>query len=157
MKEEYRVREMVEQFLAEITYYSNLEAAGSTAYEQELHQKLIEERKEEFIHTIEKYIVKGQQTTPQQENQPIEMRTFTLGELGKFNGLDGMPAYVAIDGNVYDMSAKIAWAGGTHFGMSAGNDLTEQFMNCHMGITSILDQLPQVGTLLTGEKDVRTL
>jgi predicted heme/steroid binding protein len=151
MKGEYGIREIVEQFRTEITYYSKMEVIGRTPYEKELHQKLIQERTEELIHTIEKYIVKAQQTIPEQADQPINQRSFTLQELAEFNGSDGKAAYVAVNGKVYDMSEKAAWAGGTHFGLLAGNDLTDQFMNCHMGIETVLNQLPQVGTLI---KDV---
>ena len=34
----------------------------------------------------------------------------TLEELAKFNGKDGNPAYVAVDGIIYDVSASPAWS-----------------------------------------------
>ncbi|BCJ96063.1 hypothetical protein acsn021_36320 [Anaerocolumna cellulosilytica] len=149
MKGDYGIREMVEQFRAEIAYYSKMEIAGNTPYEKELHQKLMQERTEELIHTIQKYIVKAQQTIPEQETPPVEMRTFTLQELAEYNGTGGKAAYVAVNGKVYDMSEKAGWAGGSHYGLFAGNDLTGQFMSCHMGIETVLNQLPQVGTLIS--------
>ncbi|MCB2294541.1 heme/steroid-binding protein [Clostridium algoriphilum] len=73
-------------------------------------------------------------------------QTFTLEELSKYNGIGGNPAYVAINGIVYDVSSVKAWAGGVHFGVSAGKDVTEEFNTCH-GDSKILDKLPKVGVV----------
>lgn len=54
-----------------------------------------------------------------------ELREFTAEELKEYDGQDGNPTYVAIEGKVYDMSDVGAWSGGTHKGNSAGNDLTK--------------------------------
>ena len=43
-------------------------------------------------------------------------RIFTAEELAKYNGQDGNPAYVAIDGTVYDVSNVPAWRNGKHHG-----------------------------------------
>ncbi|MGB8452404.1 MAG: cytochrome b5 domain-containing protein [Anaerocolumna sp.] len=79
------------------------------------------------------------------------MRNFTLEELSYFDGKEGRLAYVAVNGNVYDLSEKVRWAGGTHFCLFAGNDLTAQFVGCHLGLTSMLEQLSLVGILVIGE------
>lgn len=73
-------------------------------------------------------------------------RYFTLDELAVYNGKNGNPAYVAINGVVYDVTNSPAWAAATHFGLSAGNDLTNAFASCHAG-ANILNQLPVVGKL----------
>ena len=52
------------------------------------------------------------------------MKTFNQSELAKFNGQDGQPAYVAVDGVVYDVTDRPAWAGGKHHGTLAGRELT---------------------------------
>lgn len=53
---------------------------------------------------------------------------FTLEQLKKFDGKNGNPAYVAVDGVVYDVSALPAWKNGEHkHGLKAGNDLTVEF------------------------------
>lgn len=72
---------------------------------------------------------------------------FTLEQVAKFNGQNGMPAYIIISGTVYDTSDVDVWSGGSHFGVFAGNDLTEAFINCHLGKDEILQKLRPIGTL----------
>jgi membrane-associated progesterone receptor component len=69
-----------------------------------------------------------------------------LQELSKFNGKDGNPAYVAVNGIVYDVTNNVAWAAATHFGLTAGKDLTSEFVSCH-GDQPILSKLKVVGKL----------
>ena len=71
-------------------------------------------------------------------------KEFTLEELSQYDGSNGKPSYVAVEGEVYDLSKKEKWAGGEHFGLIAGKDLTEQFKSCH-GMSQIIDNLPRVG------------
>ncbi|WP_234123606.1 cytochrome b5 domain-containing protein [Clostridium hydrogenum] len=74
-------------------------------------------------------------------------KQFTLEELSKYNGANGMPAYAAVDGTVYDFSMVPAWGGGTHFGLYAGKDLTKEFNACHEGGAKILEGIPKVGVI----------
>ena len=85
---------------------------------------------------------------PEQEEQ--EARSFTIEELSYFNGRNGIPAYVAVNGIVYDVSSFLRWAGGQHFGLQAGRDLTGAFMGCHQGIMERLNKVPKVGVLVKG-------
>ncbi|MFA6939925.1 MAG: cytochrome b5 domain-containing protein [Clostridiaceae bacterium] len=71
---------------------------------------------------------------------------FTLEDLAKYNGSRGEKAYAAVDGIVYDMSNIAAWGGGTHFGNTAGKDLTGEFNTCHK--KDVLVNIPKVGTLI---------
>ena len=80
-----------------------------------------------------------------------EQREFTLEELSQYDGKNGKPAYVAVGGIVYDVSSEPTWAGGAHFGLTAGKDLTEQFNSCH-GSAKILNKLPKVGILKKGNR-----
>ena len=70
----------------------------------------------------------------------------TLAQLAKYDGLNGKPSYVSINGIVYDVSGFMSWTGGIHFGVPAGNDATENFMTCH-GASKTLDNFPKVGVL----------
>jgi len=74
-------------------------------------------------------------------------KVFTPEDLAKFNGLDGNPAYVAVNGMVYDVTNNAAWAAASHFGLQAGKDLTNEFASCHAG-QPILSKLKAVGKLV---------
>ena len=77
-------------------------------------------------------------------------RSYTVEELSYYDGRNGKPAYVAVNGIVYDVSSLLRWSGGQHFGMQAGRDLTGAFMGCHQGIMDRLDKVPKVGVLVKG-------
>ncbi len=78
-----------------------------------------------------------------------EMRTFTLEELSQYNGKDGQPAYVAVDGVVYDVTNVEAWKDGEHkLGLTAGNELTEEITNQSPHGLKVLEDLPIVGELV---------
>ena len=79
-------------------------------------------------------------------NQPNQ-ETFTLEELAKYNGKDGNPAYIAVNGFVYDVTNNAAWAAASHFGLTAGKDLTRAFNSCHADQPTILNTLKVVGEL----------
>lgn len=73
-------------------------------------------------------------------------RVFTRNELKKYNGKNGAPAYVAVDGVVYDVTNIKDWQGGSHHGFSAGQDLTQAIRQSPHG-ASVLSGLPVVGKL----------
>lgn len=81
-------------------------------------------------------------------NAAPQDNTFTLEELAFYNGKNGNPAYVAVNGIVYDVTNNAAWAAATHFGLTAGRDLTSAFSSCHTGNASILNSLTAIGTLI---------
>lgn len=85
--------------------------------------------------------------TSENETSSPGTQVFTLEELKTYNGQDGNPAYVAIDGIVYDVSDVAAWKNGEHKnGLTAGEDLTSQLGDSPHG-TKVLDDLPIVGKL----------
>lgn len=83
-----------------------------------------------------------------------EEKKFTLEELSKYDGGNGRPSYVAINGIVYDLSKNTNWAKGEHFGVTAGKDLTEEFNSCHNNI-KILEHIPKVGILTYERNEVK--
>ncbi len=83
------------------------------------------------------------------DSSSSELRVFTTEELAQYNGKDGQPAYVAVEGVVYDVTDVPQWANGDHNGYEAGQDLTDAIENISPHGTSVLDGLPVVGTLVT--------
>ncbi|MQS76220.1 cytochrome b5 domain-containing protein [Companilactobacillus halodurans] len=73
-------------------------------------------------------------------------KQLTVEELKKFNGKDGNPAYVAIDGIIYDVTDVDPWKGGEHHGHVAGQDLSEVIDHAPHK-RSVLAELTEVGTL----------
>ncbi len=75
--------------------------------------------------------------------QPTGEKTFTTQELAKYNGENGMPAYVAVDGVVYDVTS--VFAQGKHYTHYAGQELTNAFYTRH--VKSSIAKYPVVGKL----------
>ena len=76
----------------------------------------------------------------------MDEKHITLEELKEYNGENGKPAYVAIDGIVYDVTDVEPWEGGKHHGNVAGKDLSKaisQSPHKH----SVLAKLTEVGLI----------
>ncbi|NCB35477.1 MAG: hypothetical protein EOM58_05470 [Clostridia bacterium] len=71
----------------------------------------------------------------------------TLEELVKYNGKDGQPAYIAVDGIIYDVTESRAWKDGMHNGFEAGKDLTEEIKTVSPHGIGKLEGITQVGKL----------
>jgi len=83
------------------------------------------------------------------ESSATEMRTFTIEELSQYNGKNGQPGYVAVDGVVYDVTDVEAWKDGEHKqGLTAGNELTEEITNQSPHGLKVLEGVLIVGTLV---------
>ncbi|NLF27234.1 MAG: hypothetical protein GX592_04990 [Clostridiales bacterium] len=76
---------------------------------------------------------------------PAEIE-LTIEELAAYNGKDGQPAYVAVNGVIYDVTDVAAWKNGAHNGNVAGKDLTGAIKGAPHG-ESVLKDLPIVGKL----------
>ena len=74
----------------------------------------------------------------------------TLEQLKQYDGKNGNPAYVAVDGIIYDVTNVKAWKNGEHNGYSAGNDLTDIIKNKSPHGVKNLEGLPIVGKLVAG-------
>jgi len=81
------------------------------------------------------------------EETNMETKIFTLEELSAYNGTNGMPAYVAVDGIVYDFTNLGAWRNGKHNGYTAGKDLTDEIINVSPHGLKNLEGVPIVGSL----------
>jgi predicted heme/steroid binding protein len=78
-------------------------------------------------------------------------QTFTLTELARFDGKEGRPAYVAVDGTVYDVSLSATWRQGAHkpchMTSTAGRDLSREIVSAPGNMRSLLAGMPVAGTL----------
>lgn len=108
-------------------------------YKNSLNEKL-----REITHLLEEDFEVVNNISSQEK--VLRQQEFTVEQLAKYDGLNGNPSYVSINGIVYDVSEFMSWTGGMHFGVPAGSDATENFMTCH-GASKTLDNLPKVGVL----------
>jgi predicted heme/steroid binding protein len=83
--------------------------------------------------------------TQQPSDSVAALPLFTLKEVAAFNGSGGKPAYVAIEGVVYDMSPIKAWKKGRHHGHTAGFDLTKMLLKKSPHGPKVLKKLKAVG------------
>lgn len=93
-----------------------------------------------------------QPETPTTEGESTETNSellqLTIDELAAFDGKGGNKAYVAVDGNVYDVTNNRKWLNGDHEdGMSAVRDLSEFISSSPHGI-DILKQFTVVGKIV---------
>lgn len=103
-------------------------------------------------------LVKSQQTamTPARSSAAQQ---WTLAYLANFNGKNGNPAYIAVSGVIYDVSANRSWVNGSHKGVQAGADVTNAFANSPHA-KSLLAQLPIVakfGDAIIGVSNTATV
>ncbi len=94
-------------------------AACSTPKEE------VEEAPESTV-TPTEAMVSEEAVDPQMEEE-MAYEEYTLDELAKYNGKDGMPAYIAIDGLIYDVSETPQWMEESHGGSMADTDISEAF------------------------------
>ena len=92
-----------------------------------------------------------QQITPQTSTQKsatvAATGDLTLEQLKKYDGQNGNPAYVAVDGTIYDVTNAKGWNNGKHKnGISAGKDLTTEIGSAPHG-KSVLANLTVIGKL----------
>ena len=67
--------------------------------------------------------------------------------MSQYTGQNGKPAYIAVDGVIYDVTNVPQWKNGGHNGFSAGKDLTKEIKTVSPHGTSKLNGVPAVGKL----------
>ncbi|MDO5698645.1 MAG: cytochrome b5 domain-containing protein [Dermatophilus congolensis] len=70
----------------------------------------------------------------------------TPTQLREADCVDGHKCWIAVNGVVYDIAGSSKWNSGQHYGVTAGTDATEQFVDSGHAAAKLND-LPVVGTL----------
>jgi predicted heme/steroid binding protein len=92
--------------------------------------------------------VKAVVTKDSTKADTAKLLEITLTELAKYNGTNGMPAYVAVDGIIYDETSIDSWKGGKHEGYRAGKDITKEIKKISPHGTSVLKKRKVVGKII---------
>lgn len=80
--------------------------------------------------------------------EPQDMIELTLEELSEYDGQDGSKAYVAVDGEIYDVTDSALWKMGMHNGFQAGQDLTDAIKNESPHGVGNLQRVPKIGIIV---------
>ena len=133
---------------------SDVEEAVEEAKEAaEEVKEATEEAVEEAKDTVEGVVADAKEAIEELKNkvlaalekkEPIEL---TLEELAHFNGKDGMRAFVAVDGIIYDVTDSPAWKDGEHNGNLAGKDLTKEIKEDSPHGIGKLENVVEVGKI----------
>lgn len=76
------------------------------------------------------------------------LKELTLKELSKYNGENGNPAYIAVNGIIYDVTNEAVFKKSPHNSVKLGTDITKYFKGCHNADEGVLAKLPIVGTVI---------
>lgn len=136
-----RTSQELKNMLQEINYYRKLINDSICPYEKIYLINTIAYKTTEILDDIN-------MNENMEREMPIQSsKEFTIEELAEYDGSMGKPAYVAVNGIVYDLSYISVWGGGTHFGLYAGRDLSKEFKSCHGNKVEMLKNLPVVGKI----------
>lgn len=143
---EYQMLLMCEK---NIRFYQQMMATSNNPCERILYENMLNAEKDRYYQLSYQYQLKNSMSNNEEyEICKSGLRQFTIEELSQYDGSNGRPAYVAVNGIIYDVSLEATWGGGTHFSMYSGQDLTAQFNECHGGRIEVLRNLPQIGLLI---------
>ncbi len=92
-------------------------------------------------------VVEEADDEPEEAAEEPDGATFNMEEIALFDGKDGRPAYIVVDGVVYDVSNVRQWNVGAHFGFEAGTDVTEALQKSAPHGANQLNQAEIVGTI----------
>jgi len=103
----------------------------------------INQNNNQVLSEVESKTIDTVQTTPTTDPaaSTSDQKVFSKTDLAKYNGINGNPPYVAVNGKVYDMTE--VFKNGSHYSHFAGTELTNAFYTRHA--QSAISKYPQVG------------
>jgi predicted heme/steroid binding protein len=110
-----------------------------------------EEPQQEETQTTDEDATMEEDMDAEEDAGAEEEMTFTLAELAEFDGKGGNPAYVAVDGVVYDVTGSANWPEGDHtpcdLDAMAGKDLSDVLEQSPARMRTLIENQPVVGML----------
>lgn len=76
------------------------------------------------------------------------MKEFNKETLSNYDGKNGRPAYIAVNGNVYDVTNNHHWTNGQHHNIKAGRDVSFYLTDSSAHDENILVHINRVGTYI---------
>lgn len=73
------------------------------------------------------------------------MKKFTKETLSNYDGKNGRPAYIAVNGIVYDVTNNSHWTNGNHHSIKAGRDISFHLANTSPHDEKVLVHINKVG------------
>jgi len=73
----------------------------------------------------------------------------TLSELAYYDGTNGKPAWIAVYGNLYDVTNETAWRNGVHRGLHLGGKDASSAFDSSPHSRSLLNSMTHIGYLVT--------
>lgn len=112
MEEVYKLKEDLERILEKIKELHTMEFLSLCPLEKSYYKNMI-------IDSIDDACLKMEDALKilKQYEENRVLKEFTLEELANFDGTNGKPAYVAVNGIVYDVTLSASWGGGSYFGL----------------------------------------
>ena len=115
-----------------LTLTAETEATTETSTESQAIPDMADDETVETevpVAETEEPLTEAETTESETAGEEADQTVFNAESLAQYNGKNGMPAYMAVGGVVYDVSSL--FRNGSHHGYSAGVDLTEAFYREH--------------------------
>lgn len=110
-----------------------------------------EDKQESLIKTFEKVCLQIEsylaEVSLKNLNRMNDFVNIKRENLDRYNGEEGMPAYIAVNGIVYDISDSVEWKNGRFLGVKAGVDLSNQLSEESGEVLKVLARFKVIGVV----------